>query len=157
MKRWTTGLIGLFCGVGMALMVSCQEDLYYAEYKELSQCEWDSRDTLAFEIPVSESDKDVNVVVGVRSTSRVQYSDVVVSVQLLCDDHVVSSTPVNVRLYEGKKAEGDGLLVKCSYSRPQPLHIKAGHRYVLRLTHRMRLNPMEEIPAVGVMVEEGQM
>lgn len=154
MKNVSAWLMGLMCGVSMLLMAACEDGLYYTEYKELSPCEWDSRDTLVFEIPVSERDVDADVTFGVRYTSKFNYREMVVGVEQLCDGHAVAVTPVNIQMYEGDRASGDGMLVKCSYSQPLRLRMKAGHRYVFRLKHRMRLNPLDEILAVGISVND---
>ena len=143
--------IGLFC---LALFTACQDNLYYTLYQDMPQHQWDSNDSLYFSIPPTEQDLDVAITLGVRTTSSFRYKDIVARAELLDGDSIISSTPMNITLYnnDGEGTAG-GILVTENYSKPQALHMRANHHYTLRVTHLMRLNPLDEVQSVGILVE----
>ena len=143
--------IGMLC---LALFTACQDNLYYTLYQDMPQRQWDSNDSLCFSIPLTEHDLDVAVTLGVRTTASFHYKDIVARAELLDGDSVISSTPMNITLYnnDGEGTSG-GILVTENYSKPQALHMRANHHYTLRVTHLMRLNPLDEVQSVGIIVE----
>jgi gliding motility-associated lipoprotein GldH len=115
---------------------------------------WDSNDSLCFSIPPAEQDLDVAVTLGVRTTPSFRYKDIVARAELLDGDSVISSTPMNITLYNGGGEEtAKGMIVKENYSKPQSFHMRANHHYTLRVSHLMRLNPLDEVQSVGIIVE----
>lgn len=144
----------LVCLVGVLTLVACQKGLYHAEYHDLTSSGWDSRDTLVFELPATAHDQALGLTVSVRSTSRFGYCEVATQVEVLCDGQVTAVMPISVPMCEAAGHPlGGGVMMRTHMSEPEPLHLKAGHHYTLRLTHRMRLNPLEEVLAVGVVLE----
>lgn len=141
--------VGLLC---LTLLVACQDNLYYTLYQDMPQQTWDSNDSLYFSIPPSDTDLDVAVTLGVRTNASCSYKDIVARAELLDGDSVVSSIPLNITLYNND-APPHGLRVYDHYSRPQSLRMKAHHDYTLRVTHLMRLNPLDDILSVGIVVE----
>lgn len=146
--------IGMLCWLVAGLLASCQGDLYYTEYKVLPQEQWDSRDTLVIDLPVSEQDIEAKVTLGMRRTHGFRYKKVVMREEVWCQGKIQEVRPVTITLRGNREEEGTGLLVKEFYSDAQPLHLQAGLPYSIRLTHQMRLNPLDGIVAVGVTVEK---
>ena len=143
--------IGLFC---LALFTACQDHLYYTLYQDMPQNQWDSNDSLCFSIPPTEQDLDVAITLGVRTTSSFRYKDIVARAELLDGDSVISSIPMNIMLYNNQGEEtSQGILMMENYSRPQAFHMQANHNYTMRVTHMMRLNPLDEVQSVGIIVE----
>lgn len=154
MKRFATFFtwMGLVC---MTLLTACQDNLYYTLYQDMPQQTWDSNDSLSFSIPPAEHDMDVAVTLGVRTTSLFPYKDIVVRAELLDGEAVISSLPLHITLYSNSDTSHQGrFLLNDNYSRPQSLHMQAHHHYTLRLTHLMRLNPLDEVQSVGIIVEK---
>jgi len=141
--------VGLLC---LILLGACQDSLFYTHYQDIPEQKWDSQDTLFFSIPPSDTDLDVAVTLGVRTHASCSYKDIVARAQLLDGDSVVSSIPLNITLYNNDEP-AHGLRVCDHFSRPQPLRMKAHHDYTLRVTHLMRLNPLDDIVSVGITVE----
>ncbi len=154
MKRFHTLYIlciGMLC---LTLLMACQDNLYYALYQDMPKHQWDSNDSLCFSIPPTEQDLDVAVTLGVRTTTSFQYKDIVVRAELLDGDSVISTTPMTLMLYNNKdESSSQGVFVTENYSKPQSLHMRANHNYTLRVAHLMRLNPLEEVQSVGIIVE----
>ena len=137
------------------LLSACQDNLYYTCYQDFPQSEWDSNDTISFSIPPTETDLDVAVTLGVRSTPTYQYSDLVARLEVLCDEKPLSSIPLTINLYtDGQNQNERTHLIYDSYSRPQALHLQAQHQYTIRITHLMSLNPVPGISSLGIIVEK---
>lgn len=153
MKRFRTFFIyvGLLC---LTLLTACEDNLYYTLYQDMPEHLWNSNDSLCFSIPPSEQDLDVAVTLGVRTTPSFRYKDIVARAELLDGDSVISSTPMTITLYNsGGEETAKGIIVKENYSKPQSLHMRANHHYTLRVSHLMRLNPLDEVQSVGIIVE----
>ena len=139
----------------MTILTACQDNLYYTLYQDMPQQAWDSNDSLYFCIPPAEHDMDVAVTLGVRTTSLFRYKDIVARAELLDGEAVISSIPLNITLYNNsEKARQGRFLLNDNYSRLQSLHMQAHHHYTLRVTHLMRLNPLDEVTSVGIIVEK---
>lgn len=153
-KRLLTAFVVLVCHLGMMAVLSCQDALFYTEYKDLPKNLWDGRDTVTFLLPATEKDMDVMLTVGMRTTNKFGYQRVAAKADVCCGHRTVSSLPFDIELYTGKKTKGQGLMIRNNLSNPQPLHLKAGHQYKIRLTHNMWLNPLDEVLALGILVEK---
>ena len=140
--------------LSIAFFTACEDNLYYTLYQDMPEAKWDSNDAICFSIPPTEHDMDVTVTLSVRTTTSFQYKDIVVRAELLDRDSVISSTPMSITLYNnGGEDTSKGILVKENYSKPQSLHMQANHNYTLRVAHLMRLNPLDEVQSVGIIVE----
>ena len=144
-------LIGILC---LTLLTACGDNLYYTLYQDMPKKEWDSNEPLYFSIPPTEQEMDVAVTLGVRTTTLFRYKDIVARAELLDNDSVISSLPLNITLYQGEGTTEKGILMHENYSKPQALHMQPNHNYALRVTHLMRLNPLEEVQSVGILVEK---
>lgn len=137
----------------LVLLTSCEDNLYYSLYQDMPRMEWDSNEPLVFSIPPAENTLEVAVTLGVRTTTKFRYKDIVARAELLDGDSVISSVPLNITLYQGEGATREGILLQDNYSKPQSFHMEAHHKYALRVTHLMRLNPLDEVQSVGIIVE----
>lgn len=143
--------VGIF---SLFLLTACQDNLYFTLYQDLPQRQWDSNDSLYFNIPPAEQDLDVVVTFAVRTTSSFRYQDVVARAELMDGDSIISSIPLNISLYNhDEEVSYQGLLMSENYSKPQSLRMHAHHKYTLRIIHLMRLNPLDEVVSVGIIVE----
>lgn len=146
-------IVFLMVVFNLVLFTSCEDNLYYTLYQDLPRTEWDSKEPLNFCIPPAENTLDVAVTLGVRTTTKFRYKDIVARAELLDGDSVISSVPLNITLYQGEGATREGIFIKENYSKSQSLHMQAHHNYTLRVTHLMRLNPLDEVQSVGIIVE----
>ena len=152
MKKFILSLLAVLLAV---FLHSCQDSLYYTSYQDLPQSRWDNNDTISFSIPPTETDLDVALTLGVRSTHDYQYSDLVARIEVLCDGTPLSSVPLTINLYaDGQHPDGLTRLIDESYSRPQALHLQANHQYAVLITHLMSLNPIPGISSLGIIVEK---
>ena len=60
---------------------------------------------------------------------------------------------MNIALYHNEETRQGGFLLTENYSKPQSLHMRAHHQYTLRVAHLMRVNPLDEVLSVGIIVE----
>ncbi len=135
------------------LLTSCGGQLYHTAYRNLSHSQWDSRDTLLFDLPPSNQDLDLSLTLAVRTTKPFAYRDIVTQLDIIRDGRTLSSTPITITVNDDPQPKTTGFLTRESHSAPSTLHMEAGHRYALRITHRMRLNPLDHIPTVGIIAE----
>ena len=156
MKKFLLTFRNILLGcLGTFLLLSCQDGLYYTAYQPIPQSLWDSRDTLVYTLPVADHDMDVLLSVGVRSTDAYQYENLLVVVEQHCDQRKVAfcRLPIAIR-NDGLYAHGHSTPLADDYSGVAVIHLKKGKAYTLRLSHRMKLNPLTGISEVGVFVEQ---
>ena len=151
----------VFSGLGMMMLFSsCQDGLHYANYQHLPHNQWSSRDTLIYSLPMTNHDIDTWFSVSVRSIHTYQYKDIVVKAELMRGKQTVSSYtfPINLDRKERSSAWAakESLPIANRYSVPTLLHLKGGEQYILRITHIMRLEPLDGITDVGVFLEQHQ-
>lgn len=140
--------------LGMATLLSCQESLFYTEYKTIPNSQWDSRDTLSFLLPVADGAIDATLTISVRKRHDYDYKNIALNVGHLLNDSLVSTDTLHVTLYDANgQSLGQGFPVSDNYSRPLPIHLGKGERHTLRITHTMRLNPLDGITDVGIFVD----
>ena len=139
--------------VAALLLTSCGGRLYHTAYHNFSDSQWDNRDTLLFDLPPSDHDIDLALTLAVRTTKPFAYRDIVTQLDLIRDGRTLSSTPITINVNDDPHPEGTGFLTRESHSTPYALHMEANHQYKLRVTHRMRLNPLEHTTSVGIIAE----
>ena len=139
--------------VAALILTSCGERLYHTAYQNLSHSQWDNRDTLLFDLPPSDHDFDLAITLAVRTTKPFAYRDIVTQLDLIRDGRTLSSTPITITINDYPEPELTGFLTRERHSTPYALHMEANHQYSIRVTHRMRLNPLDHIPTVGIIVE----
>lgn len=144
----------LFLLIPLRLLLSCQNTLYHTAYIDLPHNQWDSRDTLTYPLPVSDHDLDTHATIHTRTTATFPYTDIILHLEVLRDSIPISSTRLPIHLSHHNQSLSKGLSIMETTSEPQPLHLQAHHHYTLRLTHLMRLNPLQDITSVGIFIEE---
>ena len=138
----------------MATLLSCQDSLLYSEYKEIPNARWDSRDTLTFTLPEPEHPIDATLTVSLRSRQDYKYQYVALTVEHLIDSCTISTDTLHITLYDSNgQPLGHGFPISDNHSRPLPIHLGKDEHHTMRITHSMRLNPLEGIPDVAVSVE----
>lgn len=147
-------LLTIISCLGMATILSCQDSLFYSEYKNISQALWDRRNTLTFHLPDTERPTDASLSISVRARQDFRYKTIALSVAHLLNDSLVSIDTLHITLHDANgQSLGNAFYISDNYSRPLPLHIGKDEHHTLRITHIMRLNPLEAISDVGVFVE----
>lgn len=138
----------------MAVLLSCQDSLLYSEYKEIPNAQWDSRDTLSFQLPKAEYSLSAYLTISVRTRQDYNYKAITLKVEHLLNDTIIYADTLHIPLCD---ANGHPLVhafpIADNYSKPIPLNLKRNECHTLHITHDMRLNPLNGIPDVGVFVE----
>lgn len=150
--------LALAC-VGIAwLLLSCRGGLQYADYQEVEGRQWHLQDTLQYTIPASARDASPMLRACVRTTKEYGYKELVLKMELLDGDETVLSRILPIQLHSRNLLDAfrEGLPVAASYSDPVQVSLKAGKEYTIRITHLMRLNTVEGIVDVGLLLEEPQ-
>lgn len=130
-------------------LAGCRGNLLHSDYADLPHAQWDGQEPLLFDLPVVDEPWEGSLWVGVRTVKRFAYEQVVVRAEVLCDGERVEDWLLPVVTHHVGQMRAADLLYEEFFSERMPLRIEAGKHYTLRLTHRMRLNPLDNIASVG--------
>ncbi len=130
-------------------LVGCRGTLLHSDYADLPRAQWDGQQPLCFDLPVVDEPWEGSLWVSVRTIRRFAYEQVVVRAEVLCEGERVEDWQLPVVTHRASQTCAVDLLYGEHFSERMPLRIEAGKRYTLRLTHRMRLNPLDNIASVG--------
>lgn len=142
----------LLCYLGMLIISACQDGLHYTEYKQMTHKQWDSRDTLVYQIPPLQHDDSLCLTLGIRSNKDFNYKAIMARAELRCDTAITTVIPITLQLNTDslpfRHSNADRL------SEQMTIHLKANKPYSLHITHSMRLNPLDGISFVGISLEK---
>ena len=148
MKRQIRILTLVLCLTGA--LAGCQGSLFHSDYAKMAGEQWDGQEPLLFDLPVVDESWDGYLWVSVRTVGHFAYEQVVVQAEVRCDGHHVENRSLTVNMHHRDEAHMPNLPYEDNFSELVPLHLKPGKHYTLRLTHRMRLNPLDNIASVGI-------
>lgn len=147
MTRHICILAFILCVAGA--LTGCRGNLLHGDYQAMPDARWDGQEPLRFTLPVVEEPWEGNLLVNVRTQSRFAYKQVVVRAEVYCDEVCVEDRQLTVTMHHPDEVLMPDLLYEDNYSEPIPLRLDPGKRYKLRLSHRMRLNPLDHVAFVG--------
>lgn len=137
----------------LTLLTACQNPPYHAEYRDLPHHQWDSRDTLAFNLPATATDTTLHLTLALRTTDAIPTKAIPTRLHILRDGQPLPTLTVTIPLYDDHQHPlGTGFPIIENHA-TLPLHLQAHHHYTLLLTHHTRLNPLPHIHSVGVLIE----
>lgn len=149
--RWVVRVA--FC---LFLFCSCQERPLFSGYAHVDRTGWYSEDTVVMEVQKADTTRRkapeqlVNLSVGIRYTTEYEYRDFSLLVELVSGQRVVARDTVLFHLFDDEnRALGRGLE---RFDQVQPslqVRLKSDKPYVVRMTHLMRLNPVQGITEVS--------
>lgn len=148
--------VDIIKGVLVAMMfVSCQDTPFFTKYHSVPSHYWDKREMLVYDIPVVDEDKTVDVTLGIRTTEQFAYSNITLLSVVSSGKKEVLRDTVCVALFEDESAPlGNGFpFMETTKKLPSSLHLKKGKRYTIKVTHLMRMNPLDDVYDVGVTLE----
>lgn len=130
-------------------LAGCRGNLLHSAYQAMPDAQWDGQEPLLFSLPVVDEPWEGSLTVNVRTRNRFAYKQVVVHVEVYCDEKCVEDRLLTVTMHHPDEVLMPDLLYEDNYSEPIPLRLDPGKRYKLRLSHRMRLNPLDHVAFVG--------
>lgn len=136
----------------MLLFVACQESPFYMTYKPVKISGWDSRDTVVFKLPEIKSPSSYTVTVSIRAIQSFKYDNLGLAVMLYEGRDVVSKDTVMYDLYDSYgENKGKGFpYVEYEENLKRTYHFSPDKRYKIKITHIMRLDPLDGVANVGV-------
>lgn len=135
--------------------VSCQEALFYSHYEHVSSTGWNNCDTFVFDIPQTEKDETLSLQLCARTTDGYEYNSIAFSTEILADSIPVACDTIYINIYDERgNAKGVGFPYAEIASEPKAITLKAGKNYQIRITHAMRLNPLQNITETGVTLQK---
>jgi len=144
--------------LALTCLAACQEQPYHTAHRDLPRHQWDHRDTLSFPIPPADTDTTLTLTIGLRAAQPVATKEIKADLQVLRDGHPVSHIPLTFSLFNDKDAlVGTGLPIVEVQQHLHPFPLKAHHQYTLRLTHRMRLNPIDHIHSIDIHLQQPEL
>lgn len=141
--------------LSMTSFVSCQHLPFLGKYQSVSPEGWDSRDTLVFELPVTQNDviRRMNVTVGIRTISNFKYKKIGLLVTHKNDSNVVlSKDTVMLSVFddEGKPTSTGFLFHSTTSMINHPITILPYAKEKIEITHLMKMNNLDGIYDVGI-------
>jgi len=148
--------------MGMALLLvlsACDPNRVYEQNLELPESNWTVENVPAFEFAIKDTTKSYNVYFNVRYSLAYDYYNLYLRHQLLGPD----STELSSQLHElhlmdaktGKPAgKGSSDVYDLQALALKDVKFPQVGTYTLRLTQYMRRDPLPNIMAVGIRVEE---
>lgn len=142
-------------------LLSCNRDIVYSDYIDLSHDHWDTTDTIEFHLSKMDRKTYVTPKVMVRSSDIYKYQTINMLVELSVASvnpphktKVVSIDTLSVRLFDKKgKNTGTGLIhTETSFVMPQIELDTLDYTY--RVTHLMHENPISGISSIGIQITE---
>lgn len=152
LKRKRNSIIVL---CGMLLLAACHDNTMYMKYKSVDAREWHAHDTLVYKLPEIENDMNVSVTVGVRTLQSFKYDNLAVVAKLYEGKHLISQDTVNYIILD-KNGENIGTGFPYAEHFRNISHryaLKAKKKYKIKLTHIMRLDPLDGVSDVGITIE----
>lgn len=138
----------------MLLFAACQDSSMYMQYKTVEAKGWNSQDTLVFELPEVENTTSFNVDYGLRVWRNYKYENCVLVAKLCEGNKVVSSDILTFDFCnDGEEQEGFGLnFLELKKTLGHKYTLKPEKKYKLKVTHKMKLNPLDGVGNVGVSI-----
>ena len=156
MKIFSRNRIMVWGLVGGMIFCSCQDRPSFSGYAHVDRMGWYGEDTVVMEIQRADTTRRnvprqvCDMQVGIRYTADYAYKDFSMLVELVSGKHVVARDTILFHLFDEKgRALGRGLE---RYDMVQPslrVALKADKPYAVRMTHLMRLNPVQGITDVS--------
>ena len=123
----------------MTSLMSCQDNLLYTASSPLPSQQWNQHDTLTYTIPPPPEDTEAEMSIYARVTQVFEYRSISARVWLESGGSVVGAYTFQIPTAKDSK---------------QPIRLKAGHEYTLKVAHIMRKYQIDNISHVGITVEK---
>ena len=144
-------IMGLTC---MFLLGACTDSPMFFQYKPVNAMGWQSCDSVVFKLPEVEEDTPCDVSVCIRSLRSYRYQDLALVVKLKEGRTVVCTDTVKYRmLSDDGESMGEGLSFM-EYDMPikHRYTLKPDKKYKVKITHIMRLDPLDGVSEVGLSI-----
>ena len=150
----------------MTSLMSCQDNLLYTESSPLPSQQWNQHDTLTYTIPPPPEDTEAEMSIYARVTQVFEYRSISARVWLESGGSVVGTYTLQIPTAKDSVTQGkdssERLLPTAAQtplysdfiSSKQPIRLKAGHEYTLKVAHIMRKYQIDNISHVGITVEK---
>lgn len=148
MKLFRQILIGIS---GMLLFTACQDMPFFTEYKSVDTQGWYATDVFVYKLPEVEENAQCNAKVCVRALQNYEYDNLALVVRMYEGKKEVSVDSVYLKLFdENGVSTGIGFPhteYSCDIKSKQ---LKPGKKYKFKISHIMRLDPLQGISEVGI-------
>lgn len=139
----------------MTMFVSCQDAPFFIQYHSIPYHSWDKRSKMVFELPNVDHDKDLSLTLGIRATEHFEYSEITLLTSVYEDKKEIVRDTTNMTLFDKDNLPtGNGFpFIETTQKTPARLHLKKGKHYKIKVTHLMRMNPLDDIYNVGITLQ----
>ena len=132
-------------------LMACSGGTIFHEYRDVDLWNWDSEDTVSFELPTITSSGDIGATVGVRFTSSYRFNDLYLLGTLECDSSEIRTDTIRVCLFNEKgNNEGEGFPYITITQSIAPIEVDSGHVYQYKLNHIMQDRQIKGITGIGL-------
>ena len=139
----------------VAMMWSCNKMPYYAQYANIENQHWDSRDTLLFELHDADTTVLQHLSLGVRAIDAYKYRKLNLGIDVYDNGKKCSSNVIAYELFSERGIrKGDGVVYSENEKYVRSLNIVKGHTYRFKVYHLMRLDPIDGISNVYIQISD---
>ncbi len=141
----------------MAALISCDSNRVFEEHTALSTGVWDVKNTIKFDVAISDLPARYNVYLNVRNGSEYPYSNLFLFMNTVFPDGLVARDTIELTLadYDGRWL-GSGMgSVKFShflFRKDVRFTQKGNYRFILE--QAMRVNELKGIHDIGLRIEK---
>jgi gliding motility-associated lipoprotein GldH len=139
------------------MIVSCDNNRIYDEYKSITNSQWDKNNPVVFNFDIADTTLLYNMYINIRHGGQYQFSNLFVFVTTTLPDGKMARDTVELILADNDgRWRGDGLGDIWDHSFP----LNTGFRfplagaYKLTLTQAMRVDVLPSVMDMGLRVEE---
>lgn len=135
-------------------MGACQDSPFFMQYKKVDVAEWHTRDSVVFRLPETTDSTSYGVKVHVRAIQNFKYDNLALVVKLKEGKKTISTDTVRyTMLDENGESYGTGFpYVEHEANLKGRYILSPDKKYRIKVTHIMRLDPLNGISDIGVTI-----
>lgn len=147
------GIVLAVCGALMC--ASCRQHTVLHQYTDVDLWGWGTDDTLTFTLPKTVNHGELDVKLGVRTTSSFKYNTLHMLTIISRDDEVIEQDTIFVPMFDSNgQLTGDGFPYVTTMKPLPTLHVDSGHVYTYSVLHLMQEPRVKGIKDIGLEIYE---
>lgn len=156
MKR--TLLRFIFCCFLFITVLACNNNSVYSEYKTIPVASWHKDSALTFQIPVSDTINNHNLVINVRNDINYKYSNLWLFIEINQPEKytaVIDTFEITLADERGKwLGEGFGGVKNCELLYKPNVYFPVSGKYEIKIKQGMRGEKLKGITEIGLRIEK---
>lgn len=150
-------LTGVLAIVALLFFASCDDSRIYEENKKIPDNAWKSAEAVEFAVDIADTNQAVNAYINIRNTSAYRFSNIYLFLTTTFPNGKEAKDTLNCMLAnaQGKwLGTGAGDLWDNRIMIKRNVFFNQKGKYIFRLEHAMRAEPLTEVTDVGFRIEK---